>query len=172
MPGKVWQILKMKVMNVTNMCRNDELSWTISWFWCLLKDSELFILFAKNSQILLKISVIAPLLTYLVLLNLSISKQSTHRPTQLIIAAHECHNVVILELETPSPTWHRYYCHPRTHHFSQHLFLCNKVPQTHDHKWAKPGQQTWKSDWTRQLHNRNPVPKPFDFLEKHMRDIL
>ena len=37
------------------MCRNDELSLTMSWVGCLLKDSELFILFAENSQILLKI---------------------------------------------------------------------------------------------------------------------
>ena len=54
------------------MCRRDELSLTMSWVGCLLKDSELFILFAENSKILLKISV---------------SKQ----PTQLIIAAHNCH---------------------------------------------------------------------------------
>ena len=32
------------------MCRNDELS------WFFIKDSELFILFAENSQIILKIS--------------------------------------------------------------------------------------------------------------------
>ena len=37
------------------MCRNDELSSTISCVGCLLPDSELFILFAENSQILLKI---------------------------------------------------------------------------------------------------------------------
>ena len=34
--------------NVTNMCRNDELSATMSWVGCLLKYSELFILFAEN----------------------------------------------------------------------------------------------------------------------------
>ena len=68
---------------VTIMCRNDELSSTMSWVGCLLKDSELFILFAENSQILLKISVIPILLTliYLVALNLLNSKQ----PTQLIV---------------------------------------------------------------------------------------
>ena len=38
----------------TIMCRNDELS----WFGCLLTDWEIFILFAENSQILLKIFVI------------------------------------------------------------------------------------------------------------------
>jgi hypothetical protein len=43
-----------------------------------LKDSELLILFAEDRQILLKISVI-PII-------------STHHPTQLIIAAHNCHN--------------------------------------------------------------------------------
>ena len=47
------------------ICRNDELSSTMSWVGCLLKDSELFILFAVNSQILLKISVIPILLTFM-----------------------------------------------------------------------------------------------------------
>ena len=63
--------------NVTIMCRNDELSSTMSWVVCLLKDSELFILFAKNSQILLKISVIPILLTFNhhVALNLLVNNQ-------------------------------------------------------------------------------------------------
>ena len=39
----------------------------MSWVGCLLKDSELFILFAENSQILLKISVIPILLTFMCL---------------------------------------------------------------------------------------------------------
>ena len=62
------------------MCRNDEFSWTMSWVGCLLKDSELFILFAENSQIL----------------NFHLSGSTTSvskQPTQLIIAAHNCHNV-------------------------------------------------------------------------------
>ena len=71
----------------------------MSWVGCLLTDSELLILFAENSQILLKISVIPILLTfiYLVAHNLLVNKQlnsssnSTHRPTQLIIAAYNCH---------------------------------------------------------------------------------
>ena len=50
---------------VTIMCHNDELSSTMSWVGCLLKDSKLFILFAENSQILLKISVILNLLTFI-----------------------------------------------------------------------------------------------------------
>ena len=74
----------------------------MSWVGCLLKDLELFILFAENSQILLKISVIPFLLIfiYLVALNLLVNNQlnsssySTHRPTQLIIAAHNCHKNV------------------------------------------------------------------------------
>ena len=53
---------------VTIMCLNDELSSTMSWVGCLLKDSKLFILFAENSQILLKISVISILLTVIYLL--------------------------------------------------------------------------------------------------------
>ena len=64
------------------MCRNDELSLTMSWVGCSLKN----ILFAENSQIFLKISVIPILLTfiYLVALNLLVnnelnsSSNSTH----------------------------------------------------------------------------------------------
>ena len=62
------------------MCRNDELSSTMSWVGCLLKDSEFFILFSENSQILLKISVIP--IRDLNFLNLLVHKQ----PIQLIIA--------------------------------------------------------------------------------------
>ena len=63
----------------------------MSWVGRLKKDSEHFILFAVNSQILLKISVIPILLTFmylvaLYLLNLD-SKQPTHCPTQLINVA-------------------------------------------------------------------------------------
>ena len=47
------------------MCRNDVLSSTMSWVGCLLPNSELFILFAENSQILFKISVIPILLTFM-----------------------------------------------------------------------------------------------------------
>ena len=62
---------------MTIMCSNDELSSTLSWVCCLLKNSELFILFAINSQILLKISVIPILLTfiYLVALKLLVNYQ-------------------------------------------------------------------------------------------------
>ena len=67
---------------VTIMCRNDELSAMMSCIGCLLKDSELFVLFVENSQILLKISVIPILLTFIYLVALkSFSKQ----PTQLIV---------------------------------------------------------------------------------------
>ena len=60
-----------------NAVHDIELSSTMSWVGCLLKDSELFILFAANSQILLKISVIPILLTfiYLVALNLLVNNQ-------------------------------------------------------------------------------------------------
>ena len=55
----------------------------MSWVFCLLKDSE-------KSQILLKISVIPILLTFIYLVALkSVNKQ----PTQLIIAAHNCHKI-------------------------------------------------------------------------------
>ena len=48
----------------------------MSWVGFLLKDSELFILFAENSQKLLKFSVIPILLTfiYLVALNLLVTQ--------------------------------------------------------------------------------------------------
>ena len=72
--------------SVTIMCLNDELSSMMNWIGYLQKDSELFILFAENSQILPKISVIPILLTliYLVALNLFVinqlnsSSNSTH----------------------------------------------------------------------------------------------
>ena len=59
------------------MCRNDELRSMMSRVGFLLKDSELFILFAENSQILLKISVIPILLTFIyhVALNLLVNNQ-------------------------------------------------------------------------------------------------
>jgi len=64
-------------MFLTIMCHNDELSSTMSWVGWLLKDSELFILFAENRQIRLKISVIPILLTfiYLVALYLFVNNQ-------------------------------------------------------------------------------------------------
>ena len=74
------------------MCRNDELSSTMSWVGCLPTDSELFILFAENSQILLKIYVIPILLTfiYLVALNLLVNNQlnSSLRHIIVTIADH------------------------------------------------------------------------------------
>ena len=47
------------------MCWNDELSLMMSWVGCLLKDTERFILFAENSQIPLKISVVPILITFM-----------------------------------------------------------------------------------------------------------
>ena len=60
----------------------------MSWVGCLLKDAELFILFAENSQILLKISVIPNLLTfmYLVALNLLLNNQLNSSPN----STHHC----------------------------------------------------------------------------------
>ena len=56
------------------MCGNDELSLTMSWVGALLKDSELFVLFAENSQILLKISIISIILTFMYLVALNLLK--------------------------------------------------------------------------------------------------
>ena len=69
-----WQgfIKYITYVYVTMMCRNDELSLTMSWVGCLLKDSELFVLFSENSQTLLKISVIPILLTFIDLVALSL----------------------------------------------------------------------------------------------------
>ena len=68
----LWLMLILSIM-----WRNDELSSMMSWVVCLLKDPELFILLAENRQILLKISVIHILLTfiYLVALNLLVNNQ-------------------------------------------------------------------------------------------------
>ena len=61
-------ILKIRSFSVTQTFSN--LMWQLcaammSWVSCLLKDSELFILFAENRQIPLKISVIPILLTFM-----------------------------------------------------------------------------------------------------------
>ena len=76
---RLWsfQFIIIIIIFVVIMCRNDEWSLMMSWVDCLLKDSVLFILFAENSQILLKISVIPILLTfmYLVALNLFANNQ-------------------------------------------------------------------------------------------------
>ena len=55
----------------------------MSWVGRLQKDSELFVLFAVNNQILLKISFISIILTFMYLSDStkSVSKQ----PTQLIV---------------------------------------------------------------------------------------
>ena len=67
-----WNLIFKRI--VTIMCDNDELSLTMSWVGCLIKGSELYILFTENTQIL----------------------TSTHCSTQLIIAAHNCHNSFFL----------------------------------------------------------------------------
>ena len=58
----------------------------MSWVGCLLTDLELLILFAENSQILLKISVFPIFLTFMYLVALNLSK-----PTQLINVAEISH---------------------------------------------------------------------------------
>ena len=65
---------------------------------CLLTDSELFILFAENSQILLKISVILILLTFMYLSGSTafVSKQ----PTQLIDELNSSLRHIIVTLES------------------------------------------------------------------------
>ena len=66
---------------------DDELS------WLSLKDSELFILFEGNSQILLKISVIPILLTfiYLVALSLLVNNQLNSLFNSTHHWPHKCH---------------------------------------------------------------------------------
>ena len=72
------------------------MSWVRWWVELVvyyLPDSELFILFAENREILLKISVIPILLTFmsLVAMNLLVNNQLNHHLTQLIIAAEIRH---------------------------------------------------------------------------------
>ena len=62
----------------------------MSWVGCLLPDSDLFILFAENSQILHNISAIPHSLNFHVS---GCPESVSEQPTQLIIAAHNCHNV-------------------------------------------------------------------------------
>ena len=59
----------------------------MSWVEYLQKDSELFNLFAENSQIVLKISVIPILLTfiYLVILNLLVNNQLNSSLRHIIV---------------------------------------------------------------------------------------
>ena len=53
------------------ICHNDELSSSFSWLDCLQTDSELFlILFAEINQLLLKISFIPIILTFMYLVAL------------------------------------------------------------------------------------------------------
>ena len=73
--------------NVTIMCRNDELSSKMGWIGCLLKGSELLILFEDNCQIFLKISLIPIFLTFIypVALNLLVNNQLNSSLRQIIV---------------------------------------------------------------------------------------
>ena len=57
---------------MTIVFHNDVLSQMMIWVGYLLKDSELFILFAENSHIILKIYVILILLTFMYLIALNL----------------------------------------------------------------------------------------------------
>ena len=77
-----FQILKRKYWKITTIL------WQLcaammSWIGCLLKDSELFILFAKNSQILLKNSIIPILLTFIYLNRWSLGDFTKMEETQM-----------------------------------------------------------------------------------------
>ena len=56
--------------SVAIICHNDELSSSLRWLDCLLTDSEVFILSAEINQVLLKISFIPILLTFMYLVAL------------------------------------------------------------------------------------------------------
>ena len=76
----------------------------MSWVGCLLKDSELFILFSENSQILLKISVIPILLgfIYLVALNLLVNNQLNSSLRHMIVTLDfSCPNTNMLSSVEP-----------------------------------------------------------------------
>ena len=68
----------------------------MSWLFTL-KDSELFILFAENSQICLKISVISILVTfiYLVALNLLVNNQLNSSLRHIIVTLVLNHMITI-----------------------------------------------------------------------------
>ena len=69
------------------MYHNDELSSMMTSVGCLLTYSDIFIVFAENSQILLKISVIPSLLTfmYLVAPNLLVNNQLNSSLQHIIV---------------------------------------------------------------------------------------
>ena len=73
---------------VTIMCRNDELSWLFT--------NKIQSLFAENSQILLKISVIPSLLTfiYLVALNLLVNNQLNSSLRHIIVTIVEIFHII------------------------------------------------------------------------------
>ena len=72
---------------VTIMWRNDEMGLMMRWGGCSQNDSELYMVFAENSQILLKISVILILLTFicLVSLNLLVNNQLNSSLQHIIV---------------------------------------------------------------------------------------
>ena len=92
---------------VTIMCHNDELSLMMSWVGCLPKDSELFILFAGNSQIFLKISVIPILLTfiYLVALNMLVNNHLNSSLRHIIVTINRPLEQVHRSAEKTNLTW-------------------------------------------------------------------
>ena len=67
----------------------------MSWVGCFLKDSELFILFEENIQILLKISVIPILLTFIYLVALNLKQ-----PTQPIVQLNSSLRHIIVTYTT------------------------------------------------------------------------
>ena len=76
-------------MFVPNSCRNDELNLTMSWVGCLLFNGfKLFILFAENSQNLLKISFILIFLTFMYLEALNLLVNNQH--DTLLNSTHHC----------------------------------------------------------------------------------
>ena len=63
----MYQYLKFELLNswATIICHFDELSSSLTWLDCLGIDSEGFIFFAEINQILLKISFIPIILTFM-----------------------------------------------------------------------------------------------------------
>ena len=62
-----------------------------SWVGCLLRDLELFILFAENSQIFLKISLIPILLTFMSFL------VALKQPTKLNVELNSSlHHIIVI----------------------------------------------------------------------------
>ena len=141
----MWQLKTM----VTIMCHNNELSLRVNWIGRLLPDSEFLMLFAGNSQILLKIFVI---LIFWTGSPESVSKQPTQIIFELnlslrhIIVTLVMMKTVAVDASTQNPypwtmfiehSWTFSQCQWATHcsQFELLMFFFVKRPMWWSHTW-------------------------------------